>query len=100
MRNSESAGNWLNSETLCRQRIKAVLIGLCLLGLLPSCSTAPITVTRLQRERVPESLLLRCPKSELTSRTYGSVIELAKKRGLELDECNSRLDAIRKWDAQ
>lgn len=79
---------------------KVALIGLCLMGLLSSCATDPIVQTRTEVLKVPESLLTPCTKSELAGNTYQAAIELAIKRGLDLDACNAQLEGIRKWSSQ
>lgn len=76
------------------------MIALCLLPSLSGCATDPVIVTKTERERVPDSLTVSCPKSELSGDTYQAAIELAINRGKDVDECNSRLEDIRKWSAQ
>lgn len=55
-------------------------------------------MTRYQKVQVPQSLLLPCPKSDLPANTYGGAIAGFKNRGNDVDECNKRLDDIRKWN--
>ena len=88
------------SKERSRRRIRVALIGIFLLPFLGACSTTdPITVTQLQKIRVPDSLLLKCPKTALGAKTYQGAIELAEARGKDVDECNQRLEDIRKWNA-
>ena len=54
-------------------------------------------VTKTQTLKVPGSLLSPCPKSEIQGKTYQDAIELAINRGKDLDECNKRLEDIRRW---
>ena len=92
MRNTKS------SKKDLERKIVAVLLALCLMPLLSACGTTQV-VTRTEVQRVPAALLSPCPKSYLPSGkpTYSDAIKLAEKRGLELDECNKRLEDIRSW---
>lgn len=85
----------MSLKRLCLPRMFPVWIGLSLL--LSACaSTEQVIVTKTERELVPESLLVPCPRSEGAT-TYQEAVELAIKRGAELTECNKRLDDIRAW---
>ena len=97
-RNAKPKGKSMRLKELCRRRIRIVYLALCLLPLLNGCASEPIIVTKVERERVPESLLVPCSKSQLEANpTYESAINLAEARGRDVDECNARLADIRKW---
>ena len=68
--------------------------------LLHGCATDPIITSRIEVQRVPESLTTPCQKSLLRDNTYQGAIELAESRGKDLDECSARMADIRKWSAQ
>ena len=79
-----------------------VLIGagwtiLAALGLVGCATTEPIVVTQREKERVPASLLTPCPVSVLNGDTYQAAIELALSLKVDLQECNRRLDDVRRW---
>lgn len=73
------------------------MIALSLMGLLAGCATEPLTLTKVERQKVPASLLVPCPKTSLDGKTYQSAIELAIARGKDLDECSKRLKDIEQW---
>jgi hypothetical protein len=64
---------------------------------LSGCATDPIIQTRVEIQRVPEALTVACPVPSLDGSTYQAAIELALARGAALEECNRRLDDIRRW---
>lgn len=73
------------------------MICLSLMGLLPGCATERL-VTKTEFQKVPEALLVACPKTGLAEHpTYLDVFKLAEARGKDVDACNQQLDAIRKW---
>jgi hypothetical protein len=67
------------------------------LPFLTSCATDPLIVTKTVQAQVPESLFLPCNKSQLAGTTYQDGLALAINRGLDLDECNRRLEDIHKY---
>jgi hypothetical protein len=81
------------------RKIALALIVASLMLTSNGCSTAP-TVTKTELQRVPAALLSPCGKSELEEQTYEGGLKLAENRGRDLDECNARLEDIRKWSAQ
>ena len=91
-----SKTSFLVLRGLSRKKIRAVWIGICLLPLLSGCQTASV---RLEKQRIPEALLVPC-EIPYGARTYGEAIILAERRGLALTECNKRLEDIRRWSAQ
>ncbi len=100
-RNAGLRGNLKNSKHLCQKRIRVALIVSFLLPLLTSCASDPVIQKTVELQRVPESLLTPCPVTQLADNpTYADAINLARQRGLDLQECNKRFDDIRKWSAQ
>jgi hypothetical protein len=88
----------MHSNKICQQKIRAVLLALCLMQLLNGCSTPePLIVTKTEKEIVPDSLLVPCPTSDLEQKTYQGAIELALALKADLKECQKRLDDIRAW---
>ena len=88
----------MQSEKRYLRRIVSVLIALSLLQSLSGCATTePLVVTRTEKERVPQSLLTPCPVSVLNGDTYQAAIELALSLKVDLQECNRRLEDIRRW---
>lgn len=71
------------------------MIGTFLLLSLTACSSNPV-LTHTEVQKVPAALLSPCEKSS-GAKTYLEAIQLAEKRGRELDECNKRLEDIRRW---
>jgi hypothetical protein len=72
------------------------LLAAFLIPTLNGCASEPVTVTNTVREEVPAALLSPCPIASGAS-TYEEAIRLAEERGLQLRECNKRLDDIRRW---
>ena len=100
MRRSDNSRTSLTpSQRWFLKKIRLALIVTCLMPLLNGCGTNPI-VTKLEKQRVPQSLLVPCPKSDLERNTYLGAIELAERRGLDVDECNARIEDVRKWSEQ
>lgn len=86
-----------NSARKWMRKTKLALICLSLMGLLPGCATERL-VTKTEVQKVPEALLIACPKSSLGDHaTYLDVFKLAEQRGKEVDACNDQLNAIRQW---
>ena len=72
----------------------------CLLPFLNGCASDPVIYSEIQIQRIPESLTVACPVTELGNSTYQGAIELALALKGDLLECNRRLEDIRKWSAQ
>lgn len=88
----------MRSEQHWNKKIRLAWIGVCLLPLLTSCASDPVIQTQIELQRVPESLLVPCPISQPDDRpTYADAINLARQRGLDLAECNRRIEDIRRW---
>lgn len=98
-RNAGSSGNCPSWRNLSPRKTRTVWAGIFLTLSLNGCSTLPILQTKVEKQRVPESLLVPCAKSDLEEKTYGGAIALAEARGLDVDACNERLNDIRKWSA-
>lgn len=65
---------------------------------LSGCATPdPLVVTKTEKDRVPESLLVPCPVSVLNGNSYQAAIEMALGLKADLAECQKRLDDIRAW---
>ena len=67
---------------------------------LNGCASDPVIYSEIQIQRIPESLTVACPVTELGNSTYQGAIELALALKGDLLECNRRLEDIRKWSAQ
>jgi hypothetical protein len=67
---------------------------------LTGCATDPVIQTEIQIQRVPDALLVPCPIPSLDGNTYQAAIELALARGAALQECNRRLEDIRRWGSK
>lgn len=76
------------------------MCALCLTPWLNGCASDPVITSRIEIQRVPESLTVPCQKSILSEKTYQGAIALAEARGKDLDECSARMADIRKWSAQ
>ena len=76
------------------------MIVTCLLPFLNGCASDPVIYSEIQIQRIPESLTVACPVTELGNSTYQGAIELALALKGDLLECNRRLEDIRKWSAQ
>ena len=88
----------MRSKQLCRKRIRTVLIVLSLMPFLNGCASEIVRTVTI-REPVPESLLIACPITQPTKKTYQGGLELAEARGRDIKECNKRFEDIRKWSA-
>ena len=73
---------------------------LCSLFLLNGCASDPIITSVIEIQRIPASLTVACPITELGNSTYQGAIELALALKGDLVECNRRLEDIRRWGAQ
>lgn len=88
----------MRSKQLCLKKIRLAWIGACLLPLISGCATDPVAPQiRVELQRVPEALLTPCSKTTWLGGTYQDAIELAIARGKDIDDCNARLEDIRKW---
>lgn len=90
----------MSYEKRCLKRILPVLIAISLLQSLSGCASDPIIQTRVEVQRIPESLTVPCPVSQLGSQTYQGAIELALSLKQDLVECNRRMEEIRAFSGR
>lgn len=79
-------------------RSTVILSGL-MLSFLTACTTPlPTTVYRIEKLRVPESLLQPCPVPGLQGNRNRDLANAYRLRGDSLEACNADKDAIRRWN--
>lgn len=85
------------SNNRLMKRIVPVLIAISLLQSLSGCATDPVIQTRIEIQKIPESLTVACPIPAMDGGTYQAAIEFALALRLALGECNARMEDIRRW---
>ncbi|WP_425439857.1 Rz1-like lysis system protein LysC [Paraferrimonas sedimenticola] len=82
-------------------KLNAGLIVLCLTILSGCCSTEPITrtvtVTKVQLEPPPESLIPSCPIPRFTGNTNAELTEYTLALLKTLKQCQSDIQQLRDW---
>ena len=86
-----------NSQDRLLRRLKIALVATFLLQFLNGCATTGPVVTKTVREKVPATLTSPCGLTVLQGKTVADAVKLAKARELDVQECNKRLEDIRKW---
>jgi hypothetical protein len=82
------------------RRCASGLTASCLLLLLSACApTSQVVKREVEKERVPQSLLVRCPEPQLSGDTNGELYEFTQELRLRLKNCNKQLEEIEKWGA-
>ena len=71
-----------------------VLVCLCLVLLLSSCSSPRIKTVYLTP---PQAYLTPCPQTMFTGETYGDAIDYLVVVMSERDLCAKQLDSVRNW---